>query len=304
MERISMTQNMGMDSMDGLMRLSLLHGQARAFLIESTHMVEKARKTHHLSHTAAAALGRTLTATAILGSMLKGENESVTCRIEGGGPLGLVLAVGNSKGDVKGLVGHPEVDPQRRGEKLDVGGAVGKNGMLTVIKDMHMREPYVGQVHLVSGEIAEDFAMYLTASEQTPSMVSLGVLVADSVVSAGGLVIQMMPNASEAAIQSVEASAGMFMDISKTMRDYHLEGALPQLLMHLEPEILDRQPVRYHCDCTRERVERALISLGEQELTEMIDEQHGAEVDCHFCNTRRRFTEEELRALLERARSK
>ena len=299
-----MSEKFGVSYMDGLMCISLMGGQARAFLIESTQMVEKARKIHSLSRTATAALGRTLTATAVLGSMLKGENESVTCRIDGGGPLGMVLAVGNSQGDVKGLVSHPEVDPPRRGEKLDVGAAVGKEGMLTVIKDMRMREPYVGQVHLVSGEIAEDFAMYFTASEQTPSMVSLGVLVADEVVAAGGLVIQMMPGASEVAIKSIEASVGMFMDIFKTMRDDHLEGAYTQLLTHLEPEILSRQSVRYHCDCTRERVERALVSLGEEELVSMIDEQHGAEVDCHFCNTRRRFSEEELRELLKRAKSR
>lgn len=299
-----MQTDFGVNYMDGMLRVSLMGGQARAFLIESTNMVEKARRIHHLSRTATAALGRTLTASAVLGSMLKGEKESVTCRIDGGGPLGMVLAVANNAGDVKGLVSHPEVDPPRRGEKLDVGAAVGKNGMLTVVKDMRMREPYVGQVRLVSGEIAEDFAMYFTASEQTPSMVSLGVLVGDEVVSAGGLVIQMMPGASEAAIQSIETSVGMFMDISKTLRDDHLDGALTQLLSHLEPEVLDRLPVRYHCDCTRERVERALISLGAAELQDMIDEQHGAEVDCHFCNTRRRFSEEELRELLARAQAK
>lgn len=299
-----MTEQGGVSYMDGILRISLMGGQARAFLVESTHTVEHARRVHHLSHTATAALGRTLTATAVLGAMLKGENESVTCRIDGGGLLGLVLAVGDSSGNVKGLVAHPEVDPPRNGEKLNVGAAVGRDGMLTVVKDMRMREPYVGQVRLRSGEIGEDFAMYFTASEQTPSLVSLGVLVGEEVISAGGLIIQMMPGASEAAIQSIETSAGMFMDISGTLKTDHLDGALTQLLSHLEPEVLDRLPLRYHCDCTRERVERALISLGEKELTEMIEEQHGCDVDCHFCNTRRHFSETELRELLEKAKAR
>ena len=215
----------------------------------------------------------------------------------------MVLAVGNSRGDVKGLVSHPEVDPPRRGEKLDVGAAVGKEGMLTVIKDMRMREPYVGQVHLVSGEIAEDFAMYFTASEQTPSLVSLGVLVDDThVVSAGGLIIQMLPNATEAAIASIENSAGMFMDISETMREYHLEGAVDQLLMHLQPKILEKRVPRYRCDCSRERIERMLVTLGSEELTDMIRTQHGAQVDCHFCLKRYRFSAEDLSVLLEAAK--
>ena len=183
--------------------------------------------------------------------------------------------------------------------------AVGKDGRLTVIKDMHLREPYVGQVNLVSGEIAEDFAMYFTASEQTPSLVSLGVLVSDEKVeSAGGLIVQLMPGASEEAIQSIETSAGMFMDISGTMKEYHLEGAVNQLLLHLEPEILERRDVRYSCDCSRERVERALITLGARELTDMIDEQHGALVNCHFCKKAYGFTEDELRALLAAATAK
>ena len=158
---------------------------------------------------------------------------------------------------------------------------------------------YVGQVNLVSGEIAEDFAMYFTASEQTPSLVSLGVLVSDEKVeSAGGLIVQVMPGASEAAIKSIEMSAGMFMDISGTMKEYHLDGAVNQLLLHLEPEVLERRDTRYACDCSRARVERALITLGKDELTDMIDQQHGAQVDCHFCNKRYEFSEDDLKTLL------
>ena len=287
---------------DGLIRLSLMGGQARAFLLDSTHMVEKARQIHSLSRTATAALGRTLTLTSVLGCMLKGKDESVTCRIDGGGPLGLIMAVGDALGNVKGFVANPGAEVPRRGEKLDVGAAVGKNGMLTVIKDMRLKEPYIGQTRLVSGEIGEDFAMYFTASEQTPSLVSVGVLVGDTVQAAGGLVIQVMPGASDIAIRSIEASAGMFMNISKSILDDGLDGTLEQLLSHLEPELLSRQSIGYVCDCSRERVERALMSLGEAELTDMINTQHGAEVDCHFCNTRRRFTEADLRAIIDRIR--
>lgn len=287
---------------DGIMHLSLLEGQARAILIESTQMVERAKQIHGLSKIATAALGRTLTATAMMGSMLKGRGESVTASIRGGGPIGTVLAVSDENSTVKGYVDNPGVDLPRTGPKLPVGAAVGREGRLSVIKDMHMREPYVGQVNLVSGEIAEDFAMYFTASEQTPSLVSLGVLVSEErVQAAGGLIVQMMPGASEAAIQSVEGSAGMFMDISGTMKEYHLEGAAEQLLSHLQPVMLERRDTRYACDCSRERVERALITLGAEELRDMIQTQHGAQVDCHFCNKRYAFTEDQLQALLDAA---
>ena len=289
---------------DGIYHISLMHGQARAILAETTTLVGRAKEIHGLSRTATAALGRTMTAAVMMGSMLKNDTESISTQIKGGGPIGTVLAVAHGDCTVKGYVDHPEVDPPRNGAKLAVGAAVGSAGKLTVIKDLHMREPYVGQVNLVSGEIAEDFAMYFTASEQTPSLVSLGVLVADEVVSAGGLIIQMMPGASEAAIASIESSAPMFRDISATMRDDHLRGAVPQLLGHLEPEILETREPKYHCNCSRERIEQVLITLGREELEDMIREQHGAQVDCHFCNKRYRFTEEELSALLRAATSR
>ncbi len=293
---------MSVMNQEGILHISLLEGQARAILIESTAMVQRARDIHGLSKIATAALGRTLTVTAIMGSMLKGRGESVTTSIRGGGPIGTVLAVSDENSTVKGYVDNPGVDLPRTGPKLPVGAAVGREGKLSVIKDMHMREPYVGQVNLVSGEIAEDFAMYFTASEQTPSLVSLGVLVSEEKVeSAGGLIIQLMPGASEAAIQSLEDSAGMFMDISGTMKQYHLDGAVQQLLMHLQPEVLERRETRYACDCSRERVERALITLGREELEDMIATEHGTKVDCHFCNKRYEFTENQLRALLAAA---
>ena len=295
---------MDLRSRDGILHISLMGGQARAIMIKSTQMVGEAKRIHGLSKIATAALGRTLIATAMMGSMLKGRDESITASIKGGGPIGTVLAVANEKCEVKGYVGNPAIDLPRTGPKLPVGAAVGKDGKLTVIKDMHLREPYVGQVNLVSGEIAEDFAMYFTASEQTPSLVSLGVLVSDEKVeSAGGLIVQVMPGATEATIQSIEQSAGMFMDISGTMKEYHLDGAVNQLLMHLEPEVLERRDTRYACDCSRERVERALITLGRDELVDMIEKQHGAQVDCHFCNKRYEFSENDLKTLLTAATS-
>lgn len=287
---------------DGLYHISLMGGQARAILIESTQLVQRAKDIHGLSRIAAAALGRTLTCAAMMGSMLKGEDESITTQIKGGGPIGTVMAVAHGDCTVKGYVDNPGIDLPRTGPKLPVGAAVGKDGRLTVVKDMHLREPYVGQVNLVSGEIAEDFAMYFTASEQTPSLVSLGVLVSDEKVeSAGGLIVQVMPGASEAAIASIENSAGMFMDISGTMKEYHLKDSVQQLLMHLEPEILATREPRYSCACSRERIEKVLISLGADELKDMIQSQHGAQVDCHFCNKRYEFSEDALKALLEKA---
>lgn len=294
-----------MDNMlnkDGMLRISLMEGQARAFLIDSTRLVEEARRIHSLSRTATAALGRTLTGASMMGAMLKDERDSLTLMIKGGGPIGTVMAVARSDGSVKGYVDWPDTELERRPDgKLNVGGAVGKNGQLTVIKDLGLREPYVGKTNLVSGEIAEDLAMYFTASEQTPSLVSLGVLVKDQVLAAGGLIIQVMPDCSEIALKSIENSAPMFMDISKTIADYGLDGALEQLLCHLEPQVLDRLAPVYRCDCSRERFARGLISLGKKELTQLIEEDHGATLDCHFCNKRYRFDEAQLRELLANA---
>ncbi len=289
---------------DGLMRISLMGGQARAFLIDSTCLVEQARQIHNLSHTASAALGRVLTGASIMGAMLKDERDALTLMFKGGGPIGTVMAVAKADASVKGYVDQPDLElPRREDGKLNVGGAVGRDGQLTVIKDLGLKEPYVGRTNLVSGEIAEDLAMYFTASEQTNSLVSLGVLVQKQVIAAGGLIVQVMPDCSEIALKSIENSVPLFMNISKTIADFGLEGAMQQMLCHLEPEVLDRLTPRYHCDCSRERFERGLISLGAKDLTEIIEEDHGATVDCHFCNKRYRFDEAQLRALLARAQA-
>ena len=289
-------------NLDGILRISLMGGQARAFLIDSTRMVDEARRVHNLSRTATAALGRLLTGASIMGCMLKDERDSLTATIKGGGPLGTLMAVARADGTVKGYVDNPDLElPLRADGKLDVGGAVGKNGQLTVIKDMGLKEPYVGMVNLRSGEIGEDLAMYFTASEQTPSLVSVGVLTNNTVVAAGGLVVQIMPGCSEIALKSIEYSAPMFMNISATIQEFGLNGAYQQLLSHLEPEIIGTARPRYLCDCSRERFERGLISLGRDELTTLINEDHGAELSCHFCNRTFRFTEKQLVSLLEQA---
>ena len=289
-------------NLDGILRVSLMGGQARAFLIDSTRMVDEARRVHNLSRTATAALGRLLTGASIMGCMLKNDRDSLTATIKGGGPLGTVMAVARADGTVKGYVDNPDLElPLRADGKLDVGRAVGKHGQLTIIKDMGMKEPYVGMVNLRSGEIGEDLAMYFTASEQTPSLVSVGVLTNNTVVAAGGLVVQIMPGCSEVALKSIEYSAPMFMNISGTIQEYGLNGAYQQLLSHLEPEIIGTARPRYLCDCSRDRFERGLISLGREELTNLINEDHGAELSCHFCNRTFRFTEKQLVSLLEQA---
>ena len=291
-------------NLDGTLRISLMGGQARAFLTQSTRMVQEARETHHLSRVATAALGRLLTGASMMGCMLKNDTDSLTAYIKGGGPLGTVMAVAKADGTGKGHVDNPDVEPPLRADgKLDVGGAVGRDGQLTVIKDLGLKEPYIGRVNLRSGEIGEDLAMYFTASEQTPSLVSLGVLVGEEVVAAGGLIIQIMPDCSEVALKSIEMSAPMFMNISRTFEEYGLNGAMQQLLGHLEPEIIGTARPLYRCDCNRDRFERGLISLGREELATLINEDHGAEVNCYFCNRTYRFTETQLRSLLERAQS-
>lgn len=282
---------------DTLIHYSLLEGQARAVLIDSTRLVARARSLHNLSDSATIALGRLLTGAAILGDMQKGEKCSITLTVKGGGPLGAVVAVGMPGGRVKGYVDKPYAQAET------VGQAVGAEGTLTVVRDIGTGEPYVGQTQLVSGEIAEDLCAYLFYSEQVPSLLSLGVHVGENgVESAGGILIQMLPGASEAAIQSVELSAGMLAGVAGEIALSGIDGTAVQLIGHLQPEELSRETPVYRCDCSRERVERALLSLGVEELRDMIAQQQGATAHCHFCNTRHRFTERDLLILIEQLR--
>lgn len=286
---------------DALIHYSLLEGQARAVLIDSTRLCACAKRTHHLSDTATVALGRLLTGAAILGDMLKVDGASVTLTIKGGGPLGALVAVDAPGGIVKGYVDRPHA----QSPDGSIGAAVGHDGMLTVVKDLAIREPYVGQVPLATGEIAQDLCAYLALSEQTPSLVSLGVHMREgSVESAGGILIQMLPGASEAAIQSVEMSEGLLSGIAGEIALGGPDEAAAQLIGHLQPVELERSTPKYECDCSRERVERALISLGEAELRAMIEEQGGAEANCHFCSRKHRFTREDLEALIPKTAKK
>jgi len=290
---------------DQSIRAILKGGQARVLMASTTGLVEEARQLHQTSDVCTAALGRLLTGASLMGSMLKSETDKLTVSFLGDGPAGRLVAVGSPDGSVKGYVENPRVKlPLRADGKLDVGGAVGHEGRISVVKDLGLKEPYVGQSNLISGEIGEDLAMYFTASEQTPSLVSLGVLVAPGgpVLSAGGIVVQAMPGCSEEVLSALENRAWQLADISRRLLETEsIEALFYVLFCDLEPEVLSFAEPKWRCDCGRERIERALISLGKQELTEMIEEDGGAQVNCHFCNKKYDFTADELTALRDEA---
>lgn len=238
----------------------------------------------------------------MMGSALKEEAASLTLQIKGGGPLGTLLAVSDHEGSVRGTVENPAVDiPLREDGKLDVGSAVGNRGTLTVIRDLRMKEPYVGSVGLLWGEIAEDIALYFVESEQVPTACGLGVLVDrdQSVLSAGGYLVQLLPGAGEETAEQLEASLRSAAPVTELLKaDPDPEALLRAALPGLPLEVLEKRPIGYRCDCSRERMERALISLGREELRSMIDEQGGAELSCRFCGNVQAFSKEELEALL------
>ncbi|MDO4546860.1 MAG: Hsp33 family molecular chaperone HslO [Clostridia bacterium] len=293
---------------DELLKIGLLDGQARATIAITTNLTDEARRIHSLSRVATAALGRMLTATVIISSDLKSDKDSVTCMIKGSGPLGTVLAVGDAKPSVKGYVGNPAVDLPRVNGKLPVGDAVGRDGTLTVIKDLGLKQPYSGRVNLVSGEIAEDFCQYFMVSEQTPSIVSLGVLTADKVKSAGGIVVQAMPNATDEAIRELELSSALFANISSIISECSADDMIRLMLGHLRPQTLERRAPKYECDCCVNRVQRAIISLGEDELLDMISSLESGEngdsieVNCQFCDKKYNFTARDLQEILHDAK--
>ena len=294
--------------MDEIVRVIAKDAPIKAMAITGTSLVERARQIHDAWPVATAALGRLLMAASMMGDMLKEEKGSVTLRVRGGGPLGTLTAVSDSEGNVRGYVQNPAVDvPRKAHAKLDVGAAVGSDGELTVIKDMGMKEPYVGSVQLVGGEIAEDIAAYYVESEQIPTACALGVLIApdQSVQVAGGYLIQLMPGADEAVISAVERGIAQVGAVTAALDrgDDALE-LLRQVLSDFELEILETAPVEYRCYCSRERVSRALISMGRDELEKLIAEQHGAELTCQFCDRVYQFTEEELQSLLDEATEK
>ena len=287
---------------DEMLRLSLMGGQARVMMCETTAMCQQAADLHASTPVCTAAMGRLMTATAFLGVMMKGDNESVTVTVKGGGPMGTLVAVANH-GDLKVCADNPQVElPLREDGKLDVGGAVGHSGRMSVVKDLGLREPYIGQCELVSGEMGMDFANYFTVSEQQPSLVSVGVLVnGDVVLKAGGLLIQPLPGCEESVLEQLELRSPMFASISREMTYAPKEQLIEDWFRGLEPELLERTPLAYRCGCSRERMEKALISLGRKELQTLIDEDKGAELGCHFCHSRYAFTTDELKDLLQRA---
>ncbi|MBQ4580765.1 MAG: Hsp33 family molecular chaperone HslO [Clostridia bacterium] len=287
---------------DEILRGTLMDGQVRIMMCETTQMAQRAADIHNATPVCTAAMGRLMTATSMLGVMMKGENESVTVNIKGGGPMGTVVAVANH-GDIKVCADDPQVElPLREDGKLNVGAAIGKDGYMTVIKDLGLREPYIGQIELVSGELGIDFANYYTVSEQQPSLVALGVLVAgDAVLKAGGLLIQPLPGCPDEVIDQIELRSPMFSDISREMTFAPKEELLEDWFRGMNLQILEREPLRYHCACSRYRMEKALISLGRKELQTLIDEDTGAELGCHFCHSQYAFSTQDLKELLERA---
>lgn len=286
---------------DYLVRAIAANGQVRAFAAYTKNTVEVARQAHNTSPVVTAGLGRLLTAGAMMGSMMKGDRDVLTIKAEGSGPVGHYLVTADSKGNVKGYAANPNVIlPANAAGKLDVGGSLGV-GLLTVIKDLGLKEPYTGTCELVSGEIAEDLTYYFASSEQTPSSVGLGVLMTkDNTVNvAGGFIIQLMPDATEETISIVEEKISTIKSVTSMLENgLDPEGIINLILGGLDPEILDKMPVRFYCNCSKERVSKALIAIGRKELDNIIEENEPIEVKCHFCNKAYNFTVDELKKLV------
>lgn len=288
---------------DYIIRATAANDQIRAFAAVTTEMVETAREHHNTSPVATAALGRLLTAGAMMGSMMKGEKDVLTLQIKAGGPLQGITVTADSQGNIKGYVGNPDVCiPANSKGKLDVAGAVGP-GFLTVIKDMGLKEPYSGQVMLQTCEIAEDLTYYFATSEQVPSAVGLGVLMNknNTVRQAGGFIVQLMPFAEEEVISRLEQNVQKINSVTNLLEEGHTpESLLEKVLEGFEMQINEKMDTRFHCNCSKERVAKALISIGRKELNEMIQEGKPIEMNCHFCNTNYNFTVEELKEILRR----
>lgn len=287
---------------DEIVRAITADGLVKAAAITGRDLVERARNIHTLLPVATAALGRTLMAASLMGDAMKIDGSSLTLQIKGGGPLGTILAVSDEAGNVRGYVQNPHVELMEKAPgKLDVGRAVGETGSLTVIKDLGMKEPYVGTIDLLSGEIADDIAAYFVESEQIPTACALGVLVGtdQSVTSAGGYLIQLLPGAGEDIITKIEAGVQRVGSVSHALEG-GLDGAglLRAVLSDFDLEILETHPVEYRCYCSRDRVTRALISMGCEELSSLIQEQGQAELTCQFCDQIYRYSKEDLEEIL------
>ena len=290
---------------DYIVRATAADGQIRAFAANTKDVVETARKDHNTSPVATAALGRLLTGGAMMGIMMKGDKDVLTLQIKCSGPIGGLTVTSDSKGRVKGYVNHPEVMlPANAQGKLDVGGALGL-GVLSVIKDLGLKEPYVGQTELKTGEIGDDLTYYFATSEQVPSSVGLGVLMEkdNTVRCAGGFIVQVMPFAEEETIAKLEENVQKIQSVTTLLEQGHTpESLLKQVLDGFDIEINDTIPTEFYCNCSKSRVERALISIGRKELNELIQEGKEVELNCHFCNKNYIFSVEELKEILRKCK--
>ena len=290
---------------DYIVRATAGNGSIRAFAATTRDLVQHAREVHHTSPVASAALGRMLTAAAMMGTMLKGEKDILTLQVRGEGPLQGIVVTSDSKAQVKGYVFNPGVEvPDLIPGKLNVSGAIGA-GHMSIIKDIGMREPYAGKIELVTGEIAEDLTYYFAQSEQTPSAIGLGVLVETdtSIRRAGGFIIQLLPDATDEMIDKLEKKLATIPYVSDLLdMGATPEDILQMILGDFDLNILDKVPTTFYCNCTRERVEKALISIGKEELEKIIREDKKANLHCHFCSKEYDFNEEQLVALLEEAK--
>ncbi|MBW7477427.1 Hsp33 family molecular chaperone HslO [Paenibacillus oenotherae] len=294
------------DTKDYLVRGTAWDGKLRVFAVQTTELVDELRRRHGTLPTATAAIGRSATAGAMMGAMLKGE-EKLTIQVKGDGPIGSIVIDANAKGEVRGYVDHPQVQLASNAQgKLDVAGAVGRTGHIHIIKDLGLKDPYRGSIPIVSGELAEDFTYYFATSEQTPSVVGLSVLVDEygKVLNAGGFIVQLLPGIADEEIAKLEQALGTLPPISSLLDQGETPEGLLRWLVGDDLQILGTLDIAFQCNCSHARVERTLISMGEQELVQLIEEDGQAEVVCHFCNEKYAFDRPQLEKLLNQAKLK
>lgn len=292
--------------MDRILRATAGDGFIKMSAVSAKDTVQRAKDIHGCTPTTAAALGRTLCAASMLGNMMKEDDGSLTIRINGGGPIGSVIAVSDSAGFVRGYVTNPSVElPLREDGKLNVGGAVGRDGMITVSRDIGLKEPYIGSTQLVSGEIAEDLTAYMLESEQIPAACGLGVLVDTdlSIKSAGGFIVQLMPGAPDELIDKLEENITMMDALTTILAEDGLEAVFEQVLKGLEHHIVGEDEIGYRCKCSRERVASAILGIGKDELESMVSEGKDVDVNCQFCDTVYTFTPDDISALLKQSKN-